>query len=323
MKKWLLLLVLLGTGTLRAEMDFKALYDAVVSVRKDTAHTNGIQTVLDVARLPEGEDEVIARCMALYAARMAMAGDVRRFKNAAAALKNRYPDSKADRQLHASELIQEVNGKEATNRPRATTLWGTIGKELEKLLADTVACDEAFERVKTCGLDEKIKTLETCLVDARQALPPRMENAKKMLNEAKQLLDTQKREAREKHVRTLNTLQSVLPIKLRIAKIKEYMKENANSPYLHDAEMLLESAEAQYVVERRKNALIRVALSALTIMVMIWMITFVKVNWFQTKVKSVYKPMIVPADDDTFFDPYAEEREKEKMKPKKEENAEE
>ncbi|MBO7653920.1 MAG: hypothetical protein J6U40_03275 [Kiritimatiellae bacterium] len=318
MKKCLVLMVLLGTGWLRAEMDFKALYEAVASVRKDTAHTNGIEAVLETAKLSEGEDEVIARCMALYAARMAMAGDLRRFKNVSAALKNRYPDSKADRQLHASELIQNVNGKEVTNRPRATTLWGTIGKELEKMLADTVACDEAFERVKTCPLEEKIKTLETCLVDARQALPPRMENAKKMLTEAKQLLDTQKREAREKHVRTINTLQSVLPLKLRITKIKEYMKEVANTPYLHDVETLLESAEAQYVVERRKNTLIRVALSAVTIMVLIWMITFIKVNWFQTKVKSVYKPMIVPAEDDTFFDPYAEDREKEKPKPKKE-----
>ncbi|MBP5319851.1 MAG: hypothetical protein J6334_02600 [Kiritimatiellae bacterium] len=315
MKKSLwIVMVLVGVRALYADVDLKELYDAVKLARQDTVHTNGMQTVLEAAKLTEGEDEVISRCMAFYAARLALAGDARRYRQAATALRNRYPDSKADRQLHSGDPIQSDNGKESVNRPRATILWGNVGKELEALLGDTLACDEAIANAeKGSSLEEKVKILQSCYDDARRAIPARIETVKKMLMDAKQQLDQQKREELDKHRRSINTLQSVLPLKLRVAKIKEYIAEHADSPYLHDAETLLESAQEQYVVERRKSTLIRVAIGAVSVMVLVWMITFIKVNWFQTKVKSVYKPMIVPAEDDTPFNPYAEDME---IKPK-------
>ena len=311
MKKTLLMVALVAAtaGAVFAEVDFAGVLTAVRAAQADALHTNGMDVVLAAAKETDGNSEVISRCMALYAARLAMAGDARRFQSALTAVGNRFPGSSAYQQLGSANLMMpaDSSGRVNVNRQRAATVFGSIAKGLETLLADTAACDEALSKAPDMKLDERIEFLEKCVKQHKTAM--RINEAAAMLKEARQEKERLAREERQNHNQRINALQNVLPLQLRIEKIKQYLKEYPSSPFLAEAQMYLESAEALYAQEResarRKSLLIKTVVGAAAVMVLFWLVSFIKVNLGSRKVVQPYKPMIAPAEDDTPFDPYA------------------
>ncbi len=309
--KWLFVaLVALTANAVFAEVDFSKVLAAVRAVQADSLHTNGMDVVMETAKETAGNGEVISRCMALYAARLAMTGNAQRFQNTLSAVESRFPGSAAHQQLSSVNLLNPVassSDRLVVNRQLAATVFGTIAKGLETLLSDTTACDEALAKAPGMKLDERIKFLEEVVKQNKTAI--RLNDAVALLKESRQERDRLAREERQMHNQRVNALQNVLPLQLRIQKIKQYIKEYPNSPFMAEAQMYLESAEALYAQEResarRKSMLIKTVVGAVAIMALFWLISFIKVNLGSRKVVQPYKPMIAPAEDDTPFDPYA------------------